>query len=209
MPITWPSSTTWVARRLSPRWARSSSMRLGSRRRLIPDCPFTSVCGLHDVMLSVLLASCGEEVVGILNRHPDLARGHHARALTDHSTAEQASADFGQLMEAEAARLAEWNERCREKFGFPFIICMLQQGIYLCRIRAPARLHAGRRAPRGARRGFADYRAAPLLLLIVVSMRSTQPYLSYILIVELAKRCLQSPRCEWKTENRSPGPVAD
>src|ERR1700736_3452181 len=49
--------------------------------------------------------------------------------------------------------------------------------------------------------------------LIVVSMRSTQPYLSYILIEELAKRCLR-PCCTDRSlggEDRTvyQGPVSD
>jgi len=94
-------------------------------------------------------------------------------------------------MEAEAARLAEWNERCREKFGFPFIICMRRhskESIFAEFERrlgcTPAdELHA-------ALDEVSRITALRLVLLIVVSMRSTQPYLSYILIVELAKRCL-------------------
>jgi len=87
--------------------------------------PFTGVTALHEAMLSVLLAGPPEEVTRFLSRHPDLAGPRsHAQALTDHSTAEQASAGFDRLTEAQAARLAEWSARYRDKFGFPFIICV-------------------------------------------------------------------------------------
>lgn len=87
--------------------------------------PFTGVTALHEAMLSVLLAGPPEEVTRFLSRHPDLAGPRSdAQALTDHSTAEQASAGFDRLTEAEAARLAEWNARYWARFKFPFIICV-------------------------------------------------------------------------------------
>jgi 2-oxo-4-hydroxy-4-carboxy-5-ureidoimidazoline decarboxylase len=87
--------------------------------------PFASVTALHDAMLSVVAASPPDEVTRFLNNHPDLAGPTAgAPAMTAHSTAEQNGAGLGSLTMAEVARLAEWNARYRDKFEFPFIICV-------------------------------------------------------------------------------------
>ena len=44
------------------------------------------------------------------------------------TAAEQKSAGLGGITAAEAARLALWNRRYPEKFGFPFIICVRRHG---------------------------------------------------------------------------------
>jgi len=87
--------------------------------------PFATVTALHAAMLAELGAAPPEAVTGFLNNHPDLA-GPAARApdLTAASRQEQATAGLDVLTPEEAERLARWNARYRERFGFPFIVCV-------------------------------------------------------------------------------------
>ena len=88
--------------------------------------PFASVTALHDALVEVLAAQEPGQITRFLNGHPDLAG--RERPLTAHSAAEQASAGLDGSTAAEAASLAQWNRRYREKFGFPFILCVRRHG---------------------------------------------------------------------------------
>jgi 2-oxo-4-hydroxy-4-carboxy-5-ureidoimidazoline decarboxylase len=85
--------------------------------------PFASADALHRAMLAQLQALPEAELVALLNGHPELA-GAQARAglMTADSQAEQDG-----LM-AQATETAErWdalNTAYRERFGFPFILCI-------------------------------------------------------------------------------------
>ena len=60
----------------------------------------------------------------LIRAHPDLVgRAALAGTLTSASAAEQSGAGLDRLNEEEIAAFQNFNQRYREKFGFPFIIC--------------------------------------------------------------------------------------
>jgi len=75
------------------------------------------------------VARAGEErQVALIREHPDLAgRAAVAGELTEHSTREQASAGLDRLTPEEFARFSRANDAYRERFGFPFVICVREQ----------------------------------------------------------------------------------
>jgi 2-oxo-4-hydroxy-4-carboxy-5-ureidoimidazoline decarboxylase len=93
--------------------------KVGERR------PFAGVTALHAAMLAVLDEASPETVTAFLNNHPDLA-GPAARpaSLTENSAREQTRAGLDALTEEETGRLALWNAQYRDRFGFPFILCV-------------------------------------------------------------------------------------
>ena len=66
-----------------------------------------------------------DEQIGLICAHPDLA-GKLAIAgeLTDQSASEQKSARLDQLTAEQFSRITALNNRYRERFGFPFVICV-------------------------------------------------------------------------------------
>jgi 2-oxo-4-hydroxy-4-carboxy-5-ureidoimidazoline decarboxylase len=87
--------------------------------------PFASVAELHAAMIGVVRAAPRETQLAFLRAHPDLA-GKAARAgtMTEHSTHEQASVGLDSLGDEEFARFHRLNDAYRQKFGFPFIVCV-------------------------------------------------------------------------------------
>lgn len=87
--------------------------------------PFADVEALYAAMVAVLDAAPDEEKIALIAAHPDLA-GKLAVAgeLTGFSTAEQKSARFDQLTEAQFQHISALNAEYRERFGFPFVICV-------------------------------------------------------------------------------------
>jgi 2-oxo-4-hydroxy-4-carboxy-5-ureidoimidazoline decarboxylase len=76
---------------------------------------------LHNRFLTVLDQATETEQLALIRAHPELA----ARvALTDASAAEQQGAGLRALSEAEFAVFSRLNAAYREKFGFPFVICV-------------------------------------------------------------------------------------
>jgi OHCU decarboxylase len=87
--------------------------------------PFTSLEEL-DVALRAAIAGAGEERrLALVRSHPDLA-GKLAvgERLSDAASREQASAGLDALTPEEHARFTELNTAYRERFGFPFVICV-------------------------------------------------------------------------------------
>lgn len=93
-------------------------------RRILPQRPFPNPENLKRAMRQAVDAATEEEKLALIRAHPDLA-GKLARAgvLTAESTREQAGLGLDRLSEEEYVSFSENNERYREKFGFPFIIC--------------------------------------------------------------------------------------
>jgi 2-oxo-4-hydroxy-4-carboxy-5-ureidoimidazoline decarboxylase len=77
----------------------------------------------HADLMTVVRESTAEEQLALIRAHPELA-GKAAVALTQASAAEQASAGLDRLTRAEFDRFHALNAAYREKFGFPFIICV-------------------------------------------------------------------------------------
>jgi len=79
----------------------------------------------HVDLMAVVHAATSEEQLALIRAHPELAgKAAIDRMLTEASAAEQASAGLDRLSEAEFARFHALNAAYRERFGFPFIICV-------------------------------------------------------------------------------------
>ncbi len=87
--------------------------------------PFASVEALHEAMMAVLEASTTADKLALIRAHPELAsKAAIAKTLTAESNAEQASAGLDRLTPEEFARFHDLNAAYRDRFGFPFIICV-------------------------------------------------------------------------------------
>jgi 2-oxo-4-hydroxy-4-carboxy-5-ureidoimidazoline decarboxylase len=87
--------------------------------------PFATLASLHDAMTTAVRSADADRKLALVNGHPDLAgKAARAGAMTADSTAEQSSAGLERLSEDEFARFHRLNDAYREKFGFPFIVCV-------------------------------------------------------------------------------------
>jgi 2-oxo-4-hydroxy-4-carboxy-5-ureidoimidazoline decarboxylase len=79
----------------------------------------------HADLMAVVYAATPEEQLALIRAHPELAgKAAIDKTLTEASAAEQASAGLDRLTEAEFAQFHALNAAYRERFGFPFIICV-------------------------------------------------------------------------------------
>eukprot|EP01126_Amoeba_proteus_P011615 TRINITY_DN14725_c0_g1_i2.p1 TRINITY_DN14725_c0_g1~~TRINITY_DN14725_c0_g1_i2.p1 ORF type:complete len:198 (+),score=25.67 TRINITY_DN14725_c0_g1_i2:597-1190(+) len=94
-------------------------------RALESDTYFTSTEALVEHLYSTLDRSQQIEKLSLLQAHPDLVgRAALEGTLTASSTQEQASAGLDRLSKEEIKFFQTNNERYKEKFSFPFIICV-------------------------------------------------------------------------------------
>ena len=93
-------------------------------QHLVRQRPFPDLEHLRLAMRQVVENATDAEKLTLIRSHPDLA-GKLAKAgkLTEESTREQAGLGLDRLDDQEYWRFQNRNERYREKFGFPFIIC--------------------------------------------------------------------------------------
>jgi len=84
--------------------------------------PFDSVSELHAAMVRAVERAPAERRLALIRAHPELA-GSELR-LTPESAAEQADAGLDRLDDDQAGRLARATSAYREKFGFPFVVCV-------------------------------------------------------------------------------------
>lgn len=79
----------------------------------------------HSDLMAVVRDSSPEEQLALIRAHPELAgKAAVDGSLTRASAAEQASAGLDRLTQAEFDRFHALNAAYRDKFGFPFIICV-------------------------------------------------------------------------------------
>jgi 2-oxo-4-hydroxy-4-carboxy-5-ureidoimidazoline decarboxylase len=79
----------------------------------------------HADLMAVVQDATPEEKLALIRAHPELAgKAAVDGRLTEASAAEQASAGLDRLTRAEFDRFHALNAAYREKFGFPFIICV-------------------------------------------------------------------------------------
>jgi len=79
----------------------------------------------HADLMAVVHEATPEEQLALIRAHPELAgKAAIDRTLTDASAAEQASAGLDRLTAEEYERFHALNAAYRERFGFPFIICV-------------------------------------------------------------------------------------
>jgi 2-oxo-4-hydroxy-4-carboxy-5-ureidoimidazoline decarboxylase len=90
--------------------------------------PFATVTDLFAAMHAVVNGATRDEKLALVRAHPDLA-GRTARAgtLTAASAAEQGALGLDRLPAAEFARFERLNQAYKDKFGFPFVICVKRQ----------------------------------------------------------------------------------
>ena len=79
----------------------------------------------HADLMAVLHEATADEQLALIRAHPELAgKAAIDRTLTQASAAEQASAGLDRLTPQEYERFHALNAAYRERFGFPFIICV-------------------------------------------------------------------------------------
>ena len=79
----------------------------------------------HADLMAVVRTASPEEQLALIRAHPELAgKAAVDGSLTQASAAEQASAGLDRLTQAEYDRFHALNAAYRERFGFPFIICV-------------------------------------------------------------------------------------
>jgi len=83
--------------------------------------PFSNVAALHAAFMAEVEAAGSAAQRALINAHPELAAKVE---LTEASQSEQMGAGLKQLTPQEFERFAALNAAYREKFGFPFIICV-------------------------------------------------------------------------------------
>jgi 2-oxo-4-hydroxy-4-carboxy-5-ureidoimidazoline decarboxylase len=86
--------------------------------------PFADADALHLAFLDVVNQATGDERLSLLCAHPELGV---KQALTEASESEQQGAGLKALTAEEFTRFAKLNAAYRQKFGFPFIICVRLQ----------------------------------------------------------------------------------
>jgi adenine deaminase len=77
---------------------------------------------LYAALRSAMYAASPERRLALIRAHPDL--GERVRPLTAASRGEQTGAGLNRLTQAEYERFIAVNAAYREKFGFPFVICV-------------------------------------------------------------------------------------
>src|SRR4051812_6441884 len=87
--------------------------------------PFATITSLYEAMTREVSASDPAQQLALINAHPDLA-GRAARqgSLSAASQLEQASTGLDRLSDEEFDSFHRLNDDYRNKFGFPFIICV-------------------------------------------------------------------------------------
>jgi 2-oxo-4-hydroxy-4-carboxy-5-ureidoimidazoline decarboxylase len=87
--------------------------------------PFSGKEHLADRMRIAVENADDSAKLALIRAHPDLA-GKLARAgaLSAESTREQAGLGLDRLSDMEFERFSDLNNRYRERFGFPFVICV-------------------------------------------------------------------------------------
>lgn len=89
------------------------------------DATHDSVDGLAKALASTADNFSREDLLTLINAHPDLAgRAAVAGELTPESTSEQSGAGIDQCNAEEFARFEAFNERYKRKFGFIFIMAV-------------------------------------------------------------------------------------
>ncbi|WP_200845330.1 2-oxo-4-hydroxy-4-carboxy-5-ureidoimidazoline decarboxylase [Roseomonas sp. 18066] len=84
--------------------------------------PFADLASLHGALVAALLAAPEEAQRAFLNAHEPLVAGPLPTTLTEASRREQGDTPLGALVTPEA--LAAQNAAYRDRFGFPFILCL-------------------------------------------------------------------------------------
>lgn len=97
-------------------WVVEQAIKLG---------PFATGADLLAAFSAVVQAASPEAKLALVRSHPELAdKTAIARGLTAESASEQAGAGLDRLSPEEYETFHALNRAYREKFGFPFVICV-------------------------------------------------------------------------------------
>jgi OHCU decarboxylase len=89
------------------------------------DRPFTDIDELYEALRAAMYAAPRDRQLALIRAHPDLAgKAAIEGTLTDSSTREQASAGLDRLTPDEYESFTRTNSAYRERFGFPFVVCV-------------------------------------------------------------------------------------
>ncbi len=87
--------------------------------------PFPTVAGLHSAMMGAVGSAPSDTQLSFIKDHPELgSKVAQEGQLTEASRAEQGGLGLDRLSREEFARFENLNAQYREKFGFPFVICV-------------------------------------------------------------------------------------
>src|SRR6478752_2891596 len=86
--------------------------------------PYPTVTALHDAMMQAVRAAAPARQAGFIGGHPELGSRVKRADLTADSQSEQGGLGLDRLSAEEFDRFNRLNTAYREKFGFPFIICV-------------------------------------------------------------------------------------
>jgi 2-oxo-4-hydroxy-4-carboxy-5-ureidoimidazoline decarboxylase len=89
-----------------------------------PGRPYPTVAALHTAMLDAVRQQPVDRQLAFISGHPELGSRVARADLTHASKSEQGSLGLDRLSAAEFATFARLNNAYREKFRFPFIICV-------------------------------------------------------------------------------------
>jgi OHCU decarboxylase len=82
--------------------------------------PYTDREALYDGLVAAMYAAPEDKQIALVRAHPELA----GKVATVDSEREQSSAGLDRLERDEYETLVSANAAYREKFGFPFVICV-------------------------------------------------------------------------------------
>src|SRR3954468_15684219 len=86
--------------------------------------PYPTVAALHDAMMQAVRAAAPAQQSGFISGHPELGSRVKRADLTADSQSEQGSLGLDRLSAEEFDRFNRLNASYRQKFGFPFIVCV-------------------------------------------------------------------------------------
>ncbi|NJK79279.1 MAG: 2-oxo-4-hydroxy-4-carboxy-5-ureidoimidazoline decarboxylase [Chloroflexaceae bacterium] len=87
--------------------------------------PFASLSDLYTALCRVMYEATPAQQLALICAHPDLAgRATQQGSLGTSSASEQATAGLDRLTPDEIEQFTRYNTAYRERFGFPFIICV-------------------------------------------------------------------------------------
>ena len=86
--------------------------------------PYPTVTALHDAMMQAVRQAPPERQLAFIGGHPELGSRVRRADLTGDSQAEQGGLGLDRLSAEEFDRFTRLNAAYREKFGFPFIVCV-------------------------------------------------------------------------------------
>lgn len=86
--------------------------------------PFATVAAVHDTMIAAVRAATPERQLELIRAHPELGGKVGRAGLTAESASEQGGLGLDRLSGAEFERFQALNAKYRQRFGFPFIVCV-------------------------------------------------------------------------------------